>query len=269
MLRHVIVQLRRQDWTAVAIELIVVVAGVFIGVQASNWNEDRVSRAHEHELLVDLRAEVAESIHQTQIRTRAFAQVERSGERAIAFLDAGADCKDRCWPILVDFFHASQWQRVTVHLPTYDEMRRNGWPRQRAIVDALENYLRQSAQVAAPLEQPPAYRALVRGLIPLAAHAPYWKNCFTLANGEEAYVDPCPVGVLPEVSAAGIAAIRNNPDIHRTLTGWAGFMGGYVASLDSQNEAARHALALIDTELASESDGSKPESAQSPSEGRQ
>ena len=31
---------RRQDWTAVFIELIVVVVGVFIGVQASNWSEE-------------------------------------------------------------------------------------------------------------------------------------------------------------------------------------------------------------------------------------
>ncbi|MBS0569876.1 MAG: hypothetical protein JSS28_04670 [Proteobacteria bacterium] len=269
MLRHVIAHLRRQDWTAIVIQFVLLVTGVFLGIQVSNWNQDRGDRAHERELLVDLRAEVAESIRQTQIRTRAFAQVERSGQRAIAFLDAGKDCGNACWPVLVDFFHTSQWQRVTVHLPTYDEMRRNGWPRQRALVDALEDYLRQSAQVFAPLERPPAYRALVRGLIPLAAHAPYWKNCFTLANGEEAYVDPCPAGVSPEVAAAGIASIRANPDIHRTLTEWAGFMGGYVASLDSQNDAARHALALIDAELKSDRAGSEPEPVQSPSQGRQ
>lgn len=33
--------LRRQDWTAVVVELVVVVLGVFIGLQAANWNEDR------------------------------------------------------------------------------------------------------------------------------------------------------------------------------------------------------------------------------------
>lgn len=41
MLRRVIVHLRRQDWTAVFIELAVVVVGVFIGVQVSNWNGQR------------------------------------------------------------------------------------------------------------------------------------------------------------------------------------------------------------------------------------
>ena len=256
MLRRLTQSLKEQDWTAIVIEFVLLVVGVFLGIQVSNWNKEREERVQEHQLLIELRAEVAESIRQAQIKQRAFEQVARSGGRAIAFLDAGQPCGDRCWPVLVDFFHASQWQQVSLGLPTYQEMRRNGWPRQRAIVDAMEDYMRQSEQVAAPLRQPPAYRALVRGLIPLAAHAPYWKNCFILANGEEAYVEPCPQGVPPPVSAAGIAAIAGDPEIHRALTEWAGFIGGYTASLGSLNVAARRALALIDAELAQE--GPKP-----------
>lgn len=250
ILRRVAESLKAQNWTEIWIEFVLLVAGVFLGIQAANWNEARTARAHEHQLLVELRAEVAEAIRQTRIRQRAFEQVNRSGRRAIAFLDAGQSCGDACWPVLVDFFHASQWQLFEAGLPTYEEMRRNGWPRQRAIVEAMESYRRQSAQVAAPMREPPGYRARVRGLIPLAVHAPYWTNCFSLTNGEEAYVDPCPQGVPPAVSAAAVAAIANDPDIHRMLTEYAGFMPGYNQSLLSQNQAARRALALIDAELA-------------------
>ena len=61
MLRHVIVHLRRQDWTAVFIELAVVVVGVFIGAQAANWKAARQTDPNaavftEH-LTSDLRAE--------------------------------------------------------------------------------------------------------------------------------------------------------------------------------------------------------------------
>ncbi len=250
--RRIIDHLQGQHWTAIFIDLVIVVVGVFIGIQVSNWNGERVDRQREHQLLVDLRAELAESIRQTGIRRHAFEQVGHSGERAVAFLDAGTSCGDRCWPVIVDFFNASQWQSITVGLPTYDEMRRNGWPRQRNIVDAVEAYLRQSHQVAVPLQQPPAYRALVRGLIPLAAHGPYWTNCFKLANGEESYVEDCPQGVAPAVSAAGVAAIVANPDIHRTLTEWAGFATAYATSLGGQNDAAKRALVLIDAELANQ-----------------
>jgi hypothetical protein len=71
-----------------------------------------------------------------------------------------------------------------------------------------------------------------------------------LANGEESYVENCPSGVDPAVSAAGVAAIVANPDIHRTLTEWAGFAAAYATSLGGQNDAAKRALALIDAELA-------------------
>lgn len=249
LMRRVIHRVREQDWIAVVIEFVLLVAGVYFAIQAANWNEERIEREREHLLLGELRAELAEAIRQTEIKRIAFEQVARSGARSMAFLDRGGECGAACWPVIVDFFHASQWQSIEVSLPTYDELRRNGWPRNRAIVDAMEAYLRQSRQVAVPLEQPPAYRALVRGLIPLAVHGPYWRTCFVLANGEEAYVEECPEGVPPEVSASGVAAIAADPDIRRMLTEWTGFVGAYTDSLNGQTAAAERALALIDAEL--------------------
>ena len=40
MIRRIFQNIRKQDWTAVVIELVVVILGVFIGVQVSNWNAD-------------------------------------------------------------------------------------------------------------------------------------------------------------------------------------------------------------------------------------
>lgn len=249
ILRRLSHSLKEQNWTAIWIEFVLLVAGVFLGIQVANWDQDRADHQRERLLLVELRTELVDSIRQVEIKQRAFAQVSRSGTRAIAFLDAGQGCGDDCWPVIVDFFHASQWQAMVVDVPTFDEMRRNGWPRQRNIFDAMEAYKRHALQIAKPLEFPPAYRALVRGLIPLAIHQPYWTTCFVLVDGEEAYVEPCPQGVPPEVSAAGIEAIAKHPDIHRTLTEWTGFTTGFSKSLDSQNDAARRALALIEAEL--------------------
>ena len=45
ILRRVIAHLRQQEWTAVAIDFVIVVVGVFIGIQVSNWNEARIERA--------------------------------------------------------------------------------------------------------------------------------------------------------------------------------------------------------------------------------
>lgn len=45
LLRRLAENLRMQNWKAVAIELFVLTSGVFLGLQAENWNQDRKDRA--------------------------------------------------------------------------------------------------------------------------------------------------------------------------------------------------------------------------------
>jgi hypothetical protein len=50
----------KQEWTAIAVDFIIVVAGVFLGIQASNWNEARADRkvaaSHLREIAEDLQS---------------------------------------------------------------------------------------------------------------------------------------------------------------------------------------------------------------------
>jgi hypothetical protein len=89
ILRRVIEHVREQNWTAIWIDFVIVVVGVFIGIQVSNWNGNQSEIARERLLLGELRGELAESMKQVAIKQTAFNQVGRSGERSIAFLDAG------------------------------------------------------------------------------------------------------------------------------------------------------------------------------------
>jgi len=45
LLRRVIEHVRTQNWTAVGIDFVIVVIGVFFGIQVANWNEARIERA--------------------------------------------------------------------------------------------------------------------------------------------------------------------------------------------------------------------------------
>jgi len=45
ILRRVIDHVKAQNWTAVALDFVIVVMGVFIGIQVSNWNAARTDRA--------------------------------------------------------------------------------------------------------------------------------------------------------------------------------------------------------------------------------
>jgi len=57
MLRRVIDHFRKQEWTAIGIDFVIVVLGVFVATQVSNWNATRVEREHASYLSEALRVE--------------------------------------------------------------------------------------------------------------------------------------------------------------------------------------------------------------------
>lgn len=64
ILHRLAVRLKQQDWAAVTIEFLLVVAGVFVGIQVANWNEERKDRAldaaYVARIAEDVRSDVAE-----------------------------------------------------------------------------------------------------------------------------------------------------------------------------------------------------------------
>ena len=58
ILRRVIDRLRAHEWTGVVIELVIVVLGVFIGLQVSNWNEARKERSLEAVYLANIASDI-------------------------------------------------------------------------------------------------------------------------------------------------------------------------------------------------------------------
>lgn len=56
--KRAVAKLRAQDWTAISIELAIVILGVFIGTWVANWNEDRQARNRTREMLVQLQPEL-------------------------------------------------------------------------------------------------------------------------------------------------------------------------------------------------------------------
>ena len=46
LLRRITRDVANQNWTAVGIDFLIVVVGVFIGIQVANWNEDRADEVY-------------------------------------------------------------------------------------------------------------------------------------------------------------------------------------------------------------------------------
>ena len=66
ILRRLTEHLKQLHWTAIGVELVIVVLGVFIGMQVSNWNEQRRDRALAQQYLERLREDFVLSIKGAQ-----------------------------------------------------------------------------------------------------------------------------------------------------------------------------------------------------------
>lgn len=249
LLRRITTHIKDQNWFAVGIDFLIVVIGVFVGLQVSNWNTAQTANARETALLTELRSELQTSIRTTEQKASAFEQVAAAGNRSLDFIAASKPCENQCWDVLVDFFHASQWQRIDVQRTTYDEMRRAGLPRSREIIDTVEFYLAQNGNIASTWQEPPLYRNLVRRYIPTRVQAYYWTTCFNLTGGVETYVLDCPSGVADDVAARAVETIVEHPDIQPFLTEWIGLVHSTPADMADQNAAAALAIAAINAEL--------------------
>ena len=127
VIRRIRTHAAKHNWFAVAIDLVVVGIGVFIGIEAANWNQRRIERAEATEyrsIIVDnLRANEADIsariAYYGQIRGHAVAALD-------ALQDPGAKLDDK---FVIDAYQASQgWfrplQRTAYELPVETGVRR-------------------------------------------------------------------------------------------------------------------------------------------------
>ena len=85
ILRRITEHVKTQNWFAVFLDFLIVVAGVFVGLQVNNWNEARSERAKEYGYLVRLHEDLARSIATID---RTVGMLERQSAGQTVFLGA-------------------------------------------------------------------------------------------------------------------------------------------------------------------------------------
>jgi len=214
-----------QDWFAVAVEVAIVLVGVFLGIQANNWNEARLDRARAHSYHIRL----IEDLRATEQGARAsFDYYRDAHDHALATL-AGFDrpAASLGTPFLVNAYQATQIFNRAARRSTYDEILSSGDAELIGAADLrtrLANfYWRQDALIAYTSIITP-YRSRLRGLLPYAVQARILARC------EETRADngggmlivrlprDCLVTVPPNLSREAVAALRAAPGLKQDLT---------------------------------------------------
>ena len=255
LLRRVIEHVRKQEWTAIAIDLVIVVVGVFIGIQAANWNEKRADEARARGYLERIHADLETDVANYRNRMRFWRAVSDYGYAGLAFADSGRTGGATQWDLLLAYFQASQvaefWPRST----TFDELKSAGELNLIANLDlrnALAHYYTEAGNPA--LTERPAYREHVRGVIPIDVQLYIWTKCYASNERSEQELLRCPSPVSETRAAEIVNAIRGDRTLMAELRYWMSTMK--VASVigRDQTTSARQVLAAVDAELRDERD---------------
>lgn len=89
LLRRVIEHFREQAWTAIMLDFVIVVVGVFVGIQVSNWNDARRDREIEALYLARLQQELSEISAQAEAEVDIVREVYDPLLQVTAYFDTG------------------------------------------------------------------------------------------------------------------------------------------------------------------------------------
>jgi hypothetical protein len=118
--------IRKQDWFAVLIEFVVVVVGIFVGLQANDWAQERHDRKQERAALERLFLE-ADGAHQLLTghvqRTLRLNQMRRN---AVQFADSFAPVPEDELPLKIGINTLAIFPPVMPITVAYDELKSSG-----------------------------------------------------------------------------------------------------------------------------------------------
>lgn len=236
LLRSVSKHVREQNWTAIGIDLVIVVVGVFIGIQVSNWNDERVSHHAERAFIEAVRDEIGRNIADSQGFVDMLTMVREHGYLALESFDAEASCQQDCWARLVEFFFASQWIDVRTNQAIYEEIKRSGLPRDLELKATLTRYYGTTEQISIIAEQLPEYRKLVRSIIPAQIQHTMWVQCLDVNARQQTWNPDCEAAVSNAEASIIIDDLRSYDEIPPTLTAWMSTIDVVIVALNSQNK---------------------------------
>lgn len=223
-------RLRAHDWVAALIELLIVIVGILIALQVSNWNEDRVERrrgeAYARRIHVDLASDMA-NIASTRDFWKQVMDYQRA---AIANAERGDLVDGSAWKTVLAWYQGGQLRPLELEDTTFTEMRDAGdlgLIRDEALRHDLAGYYRITGGglTGQILKHDPAFRVQIRGLTPTPVQEYIWANCFKQLEGTDQRLLDCPSPISEAEAGAILATYRAEPTLLQNLRYWNTWMG--------------------------------------------
>jgi Family of unknown function (DUF6090) len=120
ILRRVIQHVKKQEWTAIGIDFLIVVLGVFVGIQVSNWNAEREISKKSAVFTERLKADLREEAWGYEFLISYNRDILANAERVLSVMAGEAEMSDE--QFVISAYRASQYKYNVRKRSTYDEM---------------------------------------------------------------------------------------------------------------------------------------------------
>jgi hypothetical protein len=118
--RQLVGSLRERDWVSLGVEVMIVVLGVFLGMEVSNWNEDRQNRALGASYLERIEADLEAELAIWEDFLSYFSTTRTHARSALDGFVAPKEQLDQTF--LVDLYQSSQERSFSTRRATYEEL---------------------------------------------------------------------------------------------------------------------------------------------------
>ncbi|MEM6537228.1 MAG: hypothetical protein AAF668_05805 [Pseudomonadota bacterium] len=219
ILRRIAEHVRTQNWTAIALDFVIVVVGVFMGIQLGNWNEARALKAQERSYLVLLHEELLENAERSALLLDYYTTVTDAGNRALAYLKGSEECEVDCEGLLIDFFHASQVWAIAFEQTAFREAIELGFPSENALRDKLFATYNFTDSFGFINQASPPFRETIREYIEPDAARILWSGCWEVdeAGVSERLMRSCADQLKAVDSAGMLQEIKSDPRLKGML----------------------------------------------------
>jgi hypothetical protein len=242
VIRRIREHVSTHNWFAVSVDLAIVVVGVFLGTQVSNWNAARIEREtgrnYRTRLIVELRSDEA------QIRQK-IAYYEAVKEHGLRLLASLHDPSPKLGTgFLVDAYQLTQIDPTRGKRFIFDEMVNGGYlgslgteEEQRLSADfyqQLETYNSTLVEIF-------PYRDTLRQEMPYDVQSEIRSRCGdqnVASNGKFVGIGlptECPIKLPPQVLARAVSKVRAVPNLESLAT-------RYISSVDQKIGTFRFTL---------------------------
>jgi hypothetical protein len=237
--KRAVAKLRAQDWAAIAIEFAIVVAGVFVGTQVSNWNQARLERQATNRMLDQLRPELKNQLAFFNSARTYYAITRRYASQAIAGWNRDPSVDDNQFVIAA--YQASQIYGIGINAQNWALT--FGGDQMRQIDDAR---LRRDLAVILTADYEPvgfnamatSYRQHVRQVLPDSVQEQIRGRCndrnVTLEGAQFLVALPptCDLTLDPAQAADAARLLRAHPELIQELNWHLAAIANYLSNVD-------------------------------------